>query len=577
MYIDKININSFGPIENLSLKFNPKGINVVFGGNGTGKSQIVAGIIGAISPHPNIFIKSNKHGTTDSEFNISFVDNDQTENIIISKSDEADKNLNVEKNNSGKISEKINKIAKDDEMPSLLLNLYEYKKPAKTYNKLALNIFEEIPFEGKSAVLWDTLRNSLAHSQRGNLSLAAHYILEFAKEINLRLNSSFSIPLIIDFPFTLFDNENILLVLDILNKIAAHDQVILFSLDSPRLRKLIDDSQFVFLLSNNIKNQRHQLGSGFDAQSIWHSFDETNKRSQELDLEQKVDQILKVTNFTHKTVNELNKKMDLLLNKIEVLVEKYSEDIELAILKNNDVLIDRICSDISTTASRILRSEVEISTLDSYEKELKDEIGVQWSSLNPITKKDIVISKYLIEEKNIDAMHLSILGICRAIEGEILNKLFYPFQQFLATKEESLIFDDDNVPKKFKPTYKLLWKFAMDDDKPLTLGNFSWILRAADKCKEIDLFRVLLVFMDESFGENRENISELIIDLFFAKDGKYFGLAESITNLRNRCAHPPSFSSDSKDFITKDTYYAIWQFSLNQPLELLLLMSKNNN
>ena len=83
--------------------------------------------------------------------------------------------------------------------------------------------------------------------------------------------------------------------------------------------------------------------------------------------------------------------------------------------------------------------------------------------------------------------------------------------------------------------------------------------------------------MDESFGENRENISELIIDLFFAKDGKYFGLAESITNLRNRCAHPPSFSSDSKDFITKDTYYAIWQFSLNQPLELLLLMSKNNN
>ena len=245
-----------------------------------------------------------------------------------------------------------------------------------------------------------------------------------------------------------------MLVLDILNKIARHDQVILFSIDATNLSELIDDNQFVFLLSNNIKNQWNQLSAESDSQSIWHSFNESNKRSQEIDwkrkIEQKVDQIVKVTNSTNKTVNELHEKIDHLLSKIEVLSEKYSEDLELAILKNNDILIGRICSDISTRASRILRSEVEISTLDSYEKELKNEIGVQWSSLNPVTKKDIVISKYLIEEKNIGAIHISILGICRAIEGEILNKIFYPFQEFLATKEESLIFDDSNVPNNFK-------------------------------------------------------------------------------------------------------------------------------
>ena len=98
MHIDQINIKSFGPIEKLSLKFRPKGINVIFGNNATGKSQIVSGIIGAISPVPNNFIKSNKHVTTDSEFNISFVDSDQTENIIISKTDEANRSFNIEKN-----------------------------------------------------------------------------------------------------------------------------------------------------------------------------------------------------------------------------------------------------------------------------------------------------------------------------------------------------------------------------------------------------------------------------------------------------------------------------------------------
>ena len=128
-----------------------------------------------------------------------------------------------------------------------------------------------------------------------------------------------------------------------------------------------------------------------------------------------------------------------------------------------------------------------------------------------------------------------------------------------------------------KRTYKALWEFAVNDDKPLTLGVFSWIFHAANKCKKIDLFKALIAFMGESFDENREKISELIIDLSFAKNGKYFGLEESITNLRNNCAHPTSFSSNGKEFITKETYFAIWQFSLIQPLELLLLMSKNNN
>ena len=117
----------------------------------------------------------------------------------------------------------------------------------------------------------------------------------------------------------------------------------------------------------------------------------------------------------------------------------------------------------------------------------------------------------------------------------------------------------------------------MDDDKPLTLGQFSWVLKAANEYREINLFKALLEFMDENFCHHKEKITELIIDLSFAKDDKYAGLAVSITNLRNRCAHPPSFSSDSKEFLTKETYYAIWQFSLNQPLELLLLLSKNNN
>jgi hypothetical protein len=577
MFIDRINIKSFGPFEKLSLKFNPKGINVVFGDNGTGKSQIVAGIIGAITPQPEIFIKTNNDATADSEFNISFIDNDQTENIIISKTVKTNCNFNVDKSNSGKISEKIYRVTKDDKMPSLLLNLFEYNEPPKTYNKLALNIFEEIPIEGKSALLWKKLRNALYHDQAAQFSRASLIILEFAKELYHRLNSSFSIPLIIDFPFNLFDDESILLVLEILNKIGAHDQVIIFSLDTLRLRELIDNSQFVFLLDNNRKTQWHQLSKESDAQSIWHSFNESNKRSQKLDQEQKLDQILKVINSTHETVNELNEKMSRLLSRIELLVEKYSEDLELAILKNNDTLVDRICSDISTTASRILRSDVEISTLDSYEKELKDEIGVHWSSLNTITKKDIVISKYLIEEKNPDIMHLSILVICRAIEGEILNKLFYPFQQYLKTTDKTIDFDDNDVPNKFKSTYKMLWKFAMDDDKPLTLGQFSWVLKAANKARENNLFKALLEFMDENFCHHKEKISELIIDLFFAKDDKYIGLEESITNLRNRCAHPPSFSSDGKEFMTKDTYYGIWQFSLKQPLELLLLMSKNNN
>ena len=61
MYIDKINIKSFGPIEKLSLKFNPKGINVVFGDNGTlGTSQITGDTLTATWYNPN----NNLRGTS---------------------------------------------------------------------------------------------------------------------------------------------------------------------------------------------------------------------------------------------------------------------------------------------------------------------------------------------------------------------------------------------------------------------------------------------------------------------------------------------------------------------------------
>ncbi len=56
MYIDKLKLKSFGPFEELCLNFHQRSLNLVFGNNGAGKIQIVAGIIGAVSPSHELFI-----------------------------------------------------------------------------------------------------------------------------------------------------------------------------------------------------------------------------------------------------------------------------------------------------------------------------------------------------------------------------------------------------------------------------------------------------------------------------------------------------------------------------------------
>ena len=196
MYIDTLNIKSFGPFEELSLKFNRKGINIVFGDYATGKSQIVAGIIGSISPHPELFIKSNKQVATPSEFNISLIENDQVEKVMISKSSETESGINVEKNKSGIISEKIYQVTKDDKMPSLLFN----RDGRTTDTNMVLNILQEMPLKGESEKLWNTIRNMATEGMNSQIQGAWPYVIEYINEFNFRRNSSVSIPLIIDSP-----------------------------------------------------------------------------------------------------------------------------------------------------------------------------------------------------------------------------------------------------------------------------------------------------------------------------------------------------------------------------------------
>lgn len=272
MYIDTLKLKSFGPIEELSLKFNRKGINLVFGNNGTGKTQIVSGIIGAISPCPELFIKSNRQVETDSELIISLIENNQVENILISKSPESESGLFVVKNNAGKLSEKIYEVGKNEKMPSLFFNLSPHSKSLDKNSILA--ILKGVP-DGISATLWNTISNIIIEGMNSPIISGWPYIFLFAEEIHLRRKYSNSIPLLIDLP-TLFDTEYIQLLIDILSELAKHDQVILFLKEEDNLRQSIDENQILYVLPNKVSSQKHYLSGESNADNVWQKLNYKN-------------------------------------------------------------------------------------------------------------------------------------------------------------------------------------------------------------------------------------------------------------------------------------------------------------
>ena len=79
MYFDTLELENFGPFSKYKVSFSPNGINLITGANGSGKTQLVGGIIFSLLGRKVIDIVPN--GKIPSEVSLSICDGQQVENI----------------------------------------------------------------------------------------------------------------------------------------------------------------------------------------------------------------------------------------------------------------------------------------------------------------------------------------------------------------------------------------------------------------------------------------------------------------------------------------------------------------
>ena len=252
------------------------------------------------------------------------------------------------------------------------------------------------------------------------------------------------------------------------------------------------------------------------------------------DLAENQEKILTISENTNQTANEMNSKLDVILEKIDAL-EQYFYD-----LKQEDRDIEEKLTLMNVKLSKL---DVKNTDLDEYYC-LAQEAYMKWESLDPLTQQFIPLAEYLYSKlQKYDKPDYSpvVLELCRAIENELLVKVFCSYTNDLLSRkadklDEFLAEDRASVDLKDKtqPFVKAVSKAKDSGRSKYTLGQMKTILSMSKSKKTIAKSPLLKDFVD--FLETNTDAKALLDDEYIKK------IDIIINDYRNPSAHPEFMS-----------------------------------
>ena len=213
MYFEKISICNYGPLPDLEFNFSSSGINLIFGSNGSGKTQFAGAIIATLIGPKQFQFAKNYTDKRVSKVELSIREDTQLEMITFSLNDgnrveEYNKLTNYsEKWPSGSLQDKLIKhLVEPNQLPIIFNPDEEVSLATFPYEKYQL-IDQLLQTDNDAAELWERIKESLI-SRKGKLnqlervvSEGQKRVLKLAQEYINRIDYPYSIPLILDTPF----------------------------------------------------------------------------------------------------------------------------------------------------------------------------------------------------------------------------------------------------------------------------------------------------------------------------------------------------------------------------------------
>ena len=234
------------------------------------------------------------------------------------------------------------------------------------------------------------------------------------------------------------------------------------------------------------------------------------------------------------TTEEINSKMDIVLEKLDGLEREFTD-----LKKENRDLEQKI----TLMTAKLSKLDIQGEELEDYYA-LSQSLYSKWDELDALTKKFIPLAEYLYSKlQKYDKPDYSpvILELCRAIENEFLLKIFRKYtldlvgrkgtnlDSFLATDRASFELKD-----KTGQFVKAVSKTARTKKPEYTLGQMNTILSISGDSQIVAKSPLLKDFVD--YLKDNTEVNDLL-------DSKYIKKINDIVNkYRNPSAHPEFMS-----------------------------------
>lgn len=251
-----------------------------------------------------------------------------------------------------------------------------------------------------------------------------------------------------------------------------------------------------------------------------------------VELKNEIEIIKRDTKYIKEKTDEISKKIDSVLKTLNNLENDFSE------LKKENREIEQKMTLMITKLKKI-ENELDADELEDYYA-LCQSLYNSWEELDSLTQKLLPISEFLYSKlQKYEKSDYSpvILELCRALENELLSKIFSKYTINLIDRKQSnldtfLSYDrsDRELLKKTNVFVKAVSKAAKTRKPEYTLGQMRNIIALLNDYRTLTSSPLLKDF--ERYLKTNTDVSRLL-SADYLDD-----LNASINNYRNPSAHP---------------------------------------
>ena len=324
--------------------------------------------------------------------------------------------------------------------------------------------------------------------------------------------------------------RNLFLIIIQFRNIAVHSS----DFNQDRIQLLFQESKSAFVQATNwfyhvYQNQQNATLHFVERRTM--DLKE-NKKMQDLSTDN-VDKILKRMDRMQKRMDRMQTGIDRIEHKVDSVLDILRAlSVDILEIKRGKITTDekleRIYNDIDAQLPKILAGQEK--TIAFYENELSKWLDF-WAVLHRSSLTFLVSAEFIFEKlpSSLDTdFSPCIIQYCRALENEILTKLFHAFHEELLRSKidiKKLVEKDLRNEKT-----KIFAKNVQKNKRDYTLGNMNFIMSLARTDGDTLLLSPLLTMFREFFLKYFE---ETILEQDFLK-----AISKVQSDYRNQSAHP---------------------------------------